>query len=69
MTRDPKLPVFWRKSSRSQNGSANCVEIADLTGAAAVRDSKNPTGPALVFAPGAFTAFVNTVKEGRLDLS
>ncbi|WP_404829099.1 DUF397 domain-containing protein [Streptomyces griseoaurantiacus] len=33
-----------------------------------MRDSKNPSGPALVFAPAAFTAFVNTVKQGRLDL-
>ena len=59
----------WRKSSRS-NGAQACVEVTgSLPEAAAVRDSKNPAGPALVFAPAAFTAFVNTVKTGRLDLS
>ncbi|GHE87268.1 MULTISPECIES: DUF397 domain-containing protein [Actinomycetes] len=61
--------VAWRKSSRSQNGSANCVEVANLSGVTGVRDSKNPSGPALVFAPAAFTAFIGAVKTGRLDLS
>ncbi|SHF53523.1 DUF397 domain-containing protein [Streptoalloteichus hindustanus] len=59
----------WRKSSRSAAQNDQCVEVAgNLPGATAVRDSKNPTGPALVFAPGAFAAFVNTVKRGQLDL-
>jgi hypothetical protein len=35
----------------------------------AVRDSKNPTGPALVFARAAFGAFLDVVKTGRLDMS
>ncbi len=41
----------WRKSNRS-NGQYNCVEVADLDGGhRAVRDSKNPSGPALTFTP------------------
>ncbi|MCP2259334.1 protein of unknown function (DUF397) [Streptoalloteichus tenebrarius] len=59
--------AVWRKSSRSGNKNA-CVEVAAATEAAAVRDSKNPAGAALVFAPAAFAAFVDTVKTGRLDL-
>lgn len=41
--------LAWRKSSRSgQGGNSNCVELACLGSVIAVRDSKNPTGPALV---------------------
>ncbi|MCP2259254.1 protein of unknown function (DUF397) [Streptoalloteichus tenebrarius] len=58
----------WRKSSRSGGTGGNCVEVASVADVAAVRDSKNPSGPALVFAPAVFTAFVGAVKEGRLDL-
>ncbi|BDU06812.1 DUF397 domain-containing protein [Nocardia cyriacigeorgica] len=49
----------WFKSSRSANADA-CVEIAHLDGGmVGVRDSKNPTGPALVFTPSAWDAFLS----------
>ncbi|MBE1485809.1 DUF397 domain-containing protein [Plantactinospora soyae] len=49
----------WRKSSRSGSNQAACVEVAlDLPGLVGVRDSKDPSGPVLVFAPGAWRAFV-----------
>lgn len=68
MKRDPELlAAVWRKSSRSQNGSANCVEVACLTGAAAVRDAKNPSGPVLTFRQAKLTSFLDTVKAGHLD--
>ncbi|SHE95176.1 DUF397 domain-containing protein [Streptoalloteichus hindustanus] len=67
---DLTLSGPWRKSSRSNNGANNCVEVAGIMGcSAAVRDSKNPTGPALIFPPAAFTALVTAVKTGRLNLS
>jgi hypothetical protein len=56
----------WRKSSRSNGTGGNCVEVAHLPALTAVRDSKNPTGPALVFAPAAFGAFLDIVKAGRV---
>ncbi|WP_433273130.1 DUF397 domain-containing protein [Actinosynnema sp. CS-041913] len=52
----------WRKSSRSQNGASNCVEIANLPRAAAVRDSKNPDGPVLVFGSAEFAGFLKHLK-------
>ncbi|MFY1598040.1 DUF397 domain-containing protein [Micromonospora sp. WMMD737] len=49
----------WRKSTKSGNNGGNCVEVADnLAGIVGVRDSKDPSGPALVFAPTAWRAFV-----------
>lgn len=52
----------WRKSTRS-GGAQQCVEVAGLHPQQAIRDSKNPTGPTLVFAPGAFAAFLDGVKS------
>lgn len=57
----------WFKSSRSR-ASKDCVEAAFLgEGQVGVRDSKNPTGPALVFAPAEWDAFVGGVKDGEFD--
>jgi hypothetical protein len=59
----------WRKSSYS-GGSGNCVEVAgNLPGAVAVRDSKNPDGPALVVTPRAWQALLSQAKNGKLDLA
>jgi hypothetical protein len=57
----------WGKSSISGQ-SQNCVEIAgDLPAAIGVRDSKDPSGPVLVFAPGVWRAFITGVKNRRFD--
>ncbi|MFB7668566.1 DUF397 domain-containing protein [Kitasatospora sp. NPDC056138] len=54
----------WRKSTYS-GGQNGCVEVADgYEGAMPVRDSKDPDGPALVFSPGAWKAFVTAVIDG-----
>jgi hypothetical protein len=52
----------WRKSSRSDSNGGACVEIAKLASGYAVRDSKNPTGPALFFTSTEWRAFVGGVK-------
>ncbi|WP_089154746.1 DUF397 domain-containing protein [Micromonospora sp. NBS 11-29] len=52
----------WRKSTRSGSNQGACVEVADnLPGVVGVRDSKDPTGPALAFEPAAWRTFVATV--------
>jgi hypothetical protein len=61
--------AVWFKSSRSGPNCDNCVEVAFVNGAIAVRDSKNQTGPALVFTPDEWDAFVGGAKDGEFDLS
>ncbi|NYH42578.1 hypothetical protein HNR22_002305 [Micromonospora jinlongensis] len=54
----------WRKSRRSGSSGGNCVEVADnLAGVVGVRDSKDPAGPALIFGPTAWRAFVAQIAE------
>ena len=55
--------AVWIKSSRSGGNGGQCVEVArNLPGIVALRDSKDPSGPALVTAPAAFTAFIATLE-------
>ncbi|WP_282778584.1 MULTISPECIES: DUF397 domain-containing protein [unclassified Nocardia] len=57
----------WFKSSHS-GSQGDCVEVAWLPeGRVGVRDSKNPTGPALVFTPGAWDAFTVSTAYGEFD--
>jgi nitrogen fixation-related uncharacterized protein len=63
-----ELPkVRWRKS-RVSNPSGSCVEIAELPGGAiAMRNSRHPTGPALVYTRAEVAAFLTGVKNGEFD--
>jgi hypothetical protein len=58
-------PAAWRKSSYS-NPSGNCVEAAEFVGGVALRDSRFPNGPALVFTPATWDVFVRGVKDSDL---
>jgi hypothetical protein len=59
----------WRKASYSSSNGGTCVEVArNLPGLVAVRDSKDPHGPKLVFAPGEWQAFTTSVRDGEFDL-
>ena len=60
--------ALWRKSSASGPNCDNCVEVAFVGDAIAVRDSKNPDGPALIFTAAEWDAFVGGAKDGEFDL-
>jgi Domain of unknown function (DUF397) len=56
----------WRKSSYSSGQGGNCLEVADLGDECrAVRDSKNPTGPALTVTAAAWSAFTAGLCAGQ----
>jgi hypothetical protein len=59
--------IVWRKARRSQEQGA-CVEVGDLPGIVAVRDSKNPTGPMLAFPRTTWRSFAGRVKSDQFDL-
>lgn len=57
--------LTWTKSSYS-NPNGNCVELAELPGEMmAVRNSRHPAGPALIYPRAELAAFVRAVKEGE----
>ena len=59
--------VTWQKSRRS-NPSGNCVECAVLPGGSvAVRNSRDPEGPALIYTPAEIEAFILGVRDGDFD--
>ncbi|HEY0451737.1 DUF397 domain-containing protein [Actinophytocola sp.] len=58
--------AVWRKSSAS-NGQAECVEVAFVQDAVAMRDSKRPTGGALMFSCDEWHTFVGSVGDGGLN--
>jgi Domain of unknown function (DUF397) len=55
----------WRKSSWSSTNG--CVEVAFVQGQVAVRDSKNRTGPVLLFTAPEWQAFLHGVRAGEFD--
>jgi Domain of unknown function (DUF397) len=63
------IPGPWIKSSYSGPTGGNCVEIAFLSaGGVAMRNSRDPEGPALVFTPAEWEAFLGGARDGEFAL-
>jgi hypothetical protein len=60
------IPALWRKSGYS-NGEANCVEVGQGGPDIAVRDTKDPHGPALAFSQPGWRQFTRRVKAGAAE--
>jgi hypothetical protein len=64
----PDHQISWRTSSASANAGGQCVEagpVNDGSGRVAVRHSKNPDGPMIVYTRGEWVAFVKAVQQGE----
>ncbi|MFE4825957.1 DUF397 domain-containing protein [Streptomyces sp. NPDC056672] len=58
--------IGWRKSSYSGGSNGDCLEVADGYADIPIRDSKNPTGPTLLFRPTDWSSFIAAVKVEAL---
>jgi hypothetical protein len=59
--------VTWQKS-RHSNSQGTCVELAGLpNGDIALRNSRHPDGPALIYTPAEIDAFIRGAKDGEFD--
>jgi hypothetical protein len=59
--------AVWHKSSLSGGNGGNCVEVADLVDAVAVRDSKQPDRGVLIFGRADWASFIDATKNGEFD--
>ena len=60
-------PLTWRKSSYSTSNGGDCVEVGTDSHTIAVRDSKNPSSPALAFNPAKWLAFTRRMQASCHD--
>jgi Domain of unknown function (DUF397). len=60
--------LAWKKSAKSGPTGGNCVEVAALPSGVAVRDSKNPSGPVLLFSPDVWRSFLVSLRREEMTL-
>jgi hypothetical protein len=61
-----RASLAWLKA-QSSTVNGQCVEIAAATGKIAIRDSKDPDGPILIYTPAEFGAFLDGARNGEFD--
>ena len=61
-----RASLAWLKA-QSSTVNGQCVEIAAATGNVAIRDSKDPDGPILVYTSREFKAFLDGARNGEFD--
>jgi hypothetical protein len=66
LAKEERCLLNWRKARRSM-GNGDCVEVAPANGKIFVRDSKNPSGPALEYPAKAWWNFIAEARLGNLD--
>jgi hypothetical protein len=69
-TADVLHGVAWRMSSKTGNGSGNCVEagpLQDGTGRVAVRHSRHRKGAVIIYTRAEWEAFIAGAKDGEFD--
>ncbi len=63
---EERAGLRWIKAQASTHNGA-CVEVAAAGGKIAMRDSKDPGGPVLVYTPTEFSAFLDGARNGEFD--
>lgn len=66
LSESERSELTWLKAQRSTH-NGQCVEIASAAGKIAIRDSKDPDGPVLVYTPAEFSAFLEGARNGEFD--
>jgi Domain of unknown function (DUF397) len=61
-----RADIVWRKSTAS--GAGNCVEVAFADESVLIRQSRDPSGPVLSVSHVEWIGFLNSMRDGRLDL-
>jgi Domain of unknown function (DUF397) len=66
LSESERRDLAWHKAQRSTN-NGQCIEVASAVGKIAIRDSKDPDGPILVYTPAEFSAFLEGARNGEFD--
>jgi hypothetical protein len=64
-TEEGRAGLVWR-TAQASTYNGQCVEVASTSGKIVIRDSKDPDGPILAYAPEVFRGFLDDARSGRI---